>query len=402
MTKFRYEAIDLQGKKFIDEKDAVDKDELLLGLQSNGIVLVKWLGGEKSKVPFFSASKQKLKSKELLQLTKDLAHLLKSGLPMDRSLAIVESSAHENSVRDMAGYLKGAIREGSSLSDALSEKPEDFNDLYVNMVRVGEVGGALPQVMEKLASFMERTEEIKSFIISSSIYPIILSLVGVGSILIILGFVVPSFAGVFQDLGQEIPFSTKVLMAISNFLRSWWWLMAVLIFGIIVSAWSFFKTASGKIIMDKWLLKFPMIGTLLMEIQVSRFARTMGTLIESGVPLIRALAIVKNVVGNSVVKEAVNHIYDQVKEGNQISSLMKERDIFPPMAVQMVALGEETGRIGDMFSAVADELDSRNQKKIKSYLALLEPVSILFMGIVIGGIVLSMLSTIFGINDIAF
>ena len=402
MAKFSYEAIDPKGKRFVDEKEASDKDELLLNLQSNGIILVKWLNKEKGKTPFFSAPKRNLKAKELLQFTKDIAHLLKSELPMDRTLIIVESSAHENNVREMAGYLKSAIREGNSLSDALSARSEDFNDLYINMVRVGEVGGALPEVMEKLASFMERTQEIKSFIISSSIYPAILLSVGIGSILIILGFVVPSFAGVFQDLGQEIPFTTTVLMGISNFLRVWWWLLIALLSGFIFSLLSFFKTSSGKIIMDRWILKFPMIGNLLMEIQVSRFARTLGTLIQSGVPMIRALSIVRNVVNNSVVKDAVGYIYDQVKEGRQISSIMKQKEIFPPMAVQMVALGEETGKIGNMLNAVADELDIRNQRKIKAYLALLEPISILFMGIIIGGIVLSMLSTIFGINDIAF
>jgi len=224
------------------------------------------------------------------------------------------------------------------------------------MVRVGEMGGIIPQIMEKLAQFMERSQEIRRFIISSSIYPAILLFVGVVSVLVIMGFVVPRFAGIFNDLGQEIPLSTTVLIHMSEFLRG-----------------------CGN-----------------------------GLLVVIGNPLGCAVAyavikhMVDNVVENNVIKDSIVNIRDQVKGGQRISEMMKKQEAFPEMAVQMVALGEETGRLGEMLVLVAEELDNKIQGKIRTCLAFLEPATILLMGLIIGGIVVSMLSAIFGINEIQF
>ncbi len=302
----------------------------------------------------------------------------------------------------MTVYLQDALKKGTNLSDAMAEKPEDFNDLYVNMVRVGEMGGILPSVMERLSEFIGRTEEIKKYVISSSIYPAILLSVGFLSLLVILGFVVPKFAGIFADMGQEIPLSTQILLEISNFLRLWWWLLLSGFIILAIFLWRFLKTEQGRTLSDKNILKVPYIGDVMLDIEMSRFSRTLGTLIKSGVPLMKALHIVKAVVANSQVKDAVEHIYKQVKEGRSVSSLMRERKIFPPLVVQMVSLGEETGKIGDMLVSVADDLDRKIQSKIKTYLSLLEPFSILYLGLLIGGVVVSMLTTIFGVNEIQF
>jgi type II secretory pathway component PulF len=270
------------------------------------------------------------------------------------------------------------------------------------MVRVGEMGGILPQVMEKLAGFMERTEEIKKFIISSSIYPAILLMIGMVSVGVIMGVVVPRFAVIFKDLGQKIPVSTQLLIQASQFLRSWWWAMTLGTGLTALCLWRFSNTPSGKDRLDRLWIKLPLLGSLIMDIQVGRFSRTLGTLVQSGVPLLKGLSIVREVVSNVVVKLAAEQIYRQVKEGKRVSTLMKDQGIFPAMAVQMVALGEETGKIGEMLISVSDDLDARVQSKIKSLLSLLEPVAILLMGLVIGGVVISMLMAIFGINDIEF
>ncbi len=238
--------------------------------------------------------------------------------------------------------------------------------------------------------------------ISSSIYPTILLCVGFLSLGIILGFVVPKFAGIFADLGQDIPISTQILLDLSNLLRVWWWLLISGGIFLSMALWRFMKTPKGEEVYDKNILKVPYLGEVLLEIQMSTFSRTLGTLVQSGVPLLKALHIVKAVVSNSQVKDAVEYIYNQVKEGRSISALMKEKIIFPPMVVQMVSLGEETGKIGAMLVSVADDLDKKIQSKIKTYLALLEPVSILLMAFLIGGVVVSMLSTIFSVNEIQF
>lgn len=404
MPQFRFEAINPNGKKTIETMEARDRDEILLMLQSRGSVLLRWLDG---KMPagigasLFSKGRS-LSNARLLQLTSDLAHLFKSGLPIDRALSIAGKATSDIKIQKMTLYLQEALKKGTNLSDAMAEKPEDFNDLYVNMVRVGEMGGILPSVMERLSEFIGRTEEIKKYVISSSIYPAILLSVGFLSLLVILGFVVPKFAGIFADLGQQIPLSTHILLEISNFLRVWWWLLLSISIILSLFLWRFIKTEQGKVLLDKNILKIPYIGTVMLDIEMSRFSRTLGTLIKSGVPLMKALHIVKAVVSNSQVRDAVEHIYKQVKEGRSVSALMRERKIFPPMVIQMVSLGEETGKIGDMLVSVADDLDRKIQSKIKTYLSLLEPFSILFLGLIIGGVVVSMLTTIFGVNEIQF
>ncbi len=404
MQRFYYEAVDPHGRKVVASAEAWDRASLLINLQSKGLVLVKWLDEERQDKPFlrfFKPSALTLDSGELLQVTKDLAHLLKSGVPIDRALTIIQESAKQQSVKKAANYLKESIQGGKTLSEAMAARKE-FNDLYVNMVRVGEMGGILPQVMEKLYQFMERTQEIKRFILSSSIYPSILLIVGILSVLVIMGFVVPRFAGIFKDLGQEIPFSTNALIYISNYLRAWGWLFLIFILLFSIVIWRYAHTPSGKDRIDNLLIKTPFFGALIKDIQVSRFARTLGTLLLSGVPLLKALSIVQEVVENNVVKTAATHIYHQVKAGKRISTLMSESDPFPAMAVQMVSLGEETGRLGEMLVHVAEELDKKIQAKVKTGLSLLEPATILLMGLLIGGIVVSMLSAIFGINDIQF
>jgi general secretion pathway protein F len=402
MQRFSYEAVDPQGHRVVASSEAMDRDALLLSLQTRGMVLVRWLDDKRPGIRFFKRSGRTLNSTDLLQVTKDLAHLLKSGVTMERTLTIMEEASKQESIQNTARFLRESIQGGSTLSDAMAARPDDFNNLYVNMVRVGEVGGILPQVMEKLAQFMERSREIKEVIVSSSIYPAILFFVGTVSVLVIMGFVVPRFAAIFSDLGQELPFSTKILIEISHFLRAWGWAILLSVAGCTMILRHVIRTVRGKELLDRILIRSPFFGALIADIQVSRFARTFGTLVLSGVPLLKALTIVQDVVENNEVKAAVDHIHRQVKEGKRISSLMKERNIFPAMAVQMVSLGEETGSLGDMLVLVAEQLDNKIQAKIKSSLALFEPATILFMGLVIGGIVVSMLSAIFGLNEIQF
>jgi len=402
MQRFTYEAVDPQGRKITATGEAWDKESLLINLQSRGMVLVKWLDDERSAARFFKRRARRMDAEELLQMTKELTHLLKSGVPMDRALTIIHDAATQESIKTIAIFLRESIQGGSTLSEAMAARSGDFNNLYVNMVRVGEMGGILPQIMEKLAQFMERSREIKKFIISSSIYPSILLCMGVVSVSVIMGFVVPRFAAIFSDLGQEIPFSTHLLIQASHLLRAWWWLMLICVVISCVFLWRTAQSPRGKTRIDKTIIRVPSIGPLIMEIQVSRFARTLGTLVLSGVPLLKALSIVQDVVENHVVKAAVGQIHRQVKEGKRISSLMKGQDVFPAMAVQMVSLGEETGKLGDMLVHVAEELDVKIQQKIKTLLSFLEPAAILLMGLIIGGIVVSMLLAIFGINEMQF
>ena len=402
--RFAYEALDASGKRVFGNGEARSREDLLISLQLKGMVLLRWIDEEKAGLRLTWPWKRgrRLSGKELLMLTREMAHLVKSGLPIDRALLILEQSSDVAVVQQMARYLRESIQGGSSLSEAMARKEGEFNDLYVNMVRVGEMGGVLGPVLDKLAGFLERTEEIKRFIASSAIYPSILMGIGIVSVVVIMGFVVPKFAAIFTDMKQKIPASTMALIQISAFLRAWWWALVLGIVVLVAGIWAWARTDAGKAVIDRFSIRLPGIGTLLLDIQVSRFARTLGTLVQSGVPLLKALSIVRNVVSNVLVKRASETIYREVKEGKRVSRLMKEQKVFPAMAVQMVALGEETGKIGEMLTSVAEDLDTRIQSRIKSYLALLEPIAILAMGLVIGGVVISMLSAIFGLNEIEF
>ena len=402
MPRFSYEVMNRQGRRLIETREAGSKDDVILSLQSKGLTLVRWMDEKPSLQLLFKRSTRSLNNRDLLTITREMAHLMKSGLPIDRALTIIVQTSESKPLCDMAAYLKESLQSGKSLSDAMGARTDDFNELYVNMVRVGEVGGILPDVMEKLAGFLERSEEIRKFIISSSIYPSILMMIGMVSVGVVMGFVVPRFAAIFADLGQKLPLSTRILMDTSQFLRDWWWAMLLGIAAVVCGGWRFSHSAYGKERLDRIGIRAPLLGDLLMDIQVGRFTRTLGTLVISGVPLLKGLSIVRDVVSNVVVRRAAEEIFRQVKEGKRISTLMKDQKIFPSLAVQMVALGEETGKIGEMLTSVADDLDARVQSKIKSLLALMEPLAILLMGLVIGGVVISMLTAIFGINDIAF
>ncbi|MBN2232426.1 MAG: type II secretion system F family protein [Deltaproteobacteria bacterium] len=407
MPRFSFEVMNPGGERYIDSAEAADREALLLTLQQQGLVLIRWLdasgrrrsgaGGRN-----WGAARTGMRRTEVLDFTRELAHLTTEGVPVDRALGVIADVVTAGAVRETAGYLRTSLQEGKSLSAAMADRPREFNELYVNMVRAGEAGGILPRILTKLGEFLEQSEAVRRFIISSSIYPSILLSVGFLSVIVIVGFVVPRFSEIFADIGQQLPLSTRMLMAGSDFLQHWWPAFLAAIAGLVVGGRWYLRTPAGRGVRDRALLRLPGLGTLGLDIQVSRFSRTLGTLIQSGVPLLKAIAIAGKVVANSVITAEIERLYQQVKTGKRISALMREGGVFPIKLVQMVTLGEETGQIGRMFEAAANELDRTIEIRIKRYLALVEPIAILLMGLVIGAVVISMLSAILGINDITF
>ncbi|MEA2108641.1 MAG: type II secretion system F family protein [Pseudomonadota bacterium] len=407
MPQFSYEVMNSRGERLVDAAEAPDREELLLRLQRQGLTLIRWLDASgKVRKPaqkgFQWRAKTGMGKSQLLDFTRELAHLTREDVPVDRALAILMEVAGDQSTRETAQYLRTSLQGGKNLSTAMADRPQEFNNLYVNMVRAGEAGGILPQILTKLGEFLEQSEEVRRYIISSSIYPSILLSVGFLSILIIVGFVVPRFADIFADLGQQLPLSTRILMSASHFLQRWWLILLALLAVFIFGGRRLARTPKGKSFLDRLSLRLPGLGSLGLDIQVSRFARTLGTLILSGVPLLKAIDISGKVVANSMIRLDIDRIYQQVKTGKRISQLMREGGLFPVKMVQMVTLGEETGQIGKMLETAASELDRTIEIRIKRYLALVEPIAILLMGLIIGAVVISMLSAILGINDITF
>ncbi len=400
MPEYSYEAVDTAGRKVSAAEEAPDRDTLVASLVGRGLQPVS-IKEVKSSVSFWSRKRRRFTFDNLLYFTRELGDLMDAGVTLERALAIISDSAEHPDVKDVLERVREEIKGGKKLSDALSEYPDIFSSMYINMVRVGELGGVLPAVFKRLDDFLERSRQIRKFIISSSIYPGILLTVGVASVLILITFVVPKFGEIFSDLNQPMPMMTQMIVDISSAIRKWWWLMLLVSMVFFGGFYRYVKSEAGRLWWDQVVLRLPLAGTMVSNIQISRFARTLGTLIESGVPILKGIALAGDVVTSTVIQDAVKELYRGVRQGRNLSRLMKQTGVFPSIMVHLVAVGEETGSMGEMLIKIADDLDDKIQSDTRVYLALVEPVTIVLMGILIGGIILSMLMAIFGINDVA-
>lgn len=400
MPTFTYEALDVKGQKIEGTDEAASRDLLISRLIAQGIQPIK-VKRLKQFYAFWTRRAVKFSHDDLLYFTRELSDLLEAGVPLERTLAIVEDAAEQENIRTLINTIRQDIHGGKKLSEALSSYPDIFNRLYVNMVRVGELGGVLPMVLKRLDGFIERSRNIRKFIITSSIYPGILALVGILSVFILVTFVVPKFGQIFEDLNQPMPMATKLIVAASMFLQSWWWLLGLVVLVLSAGFYSYIKSPEGKVWWDKVVLRLPLAGAMLLKIELGRLARTLGTLLESGVPILKGISLSGEVVSNSVIRNSVEDLYKGVRQGKSLSQLMKQTSVFPSLMVHLVAIGEETGAMGPMLLKIADDLEEKVQHDTKVYLSLVEPITIVLMGIIIGGIILSMLLAIFGINDVA-
>ncbi|MEA1866497.1 MAG: type II secretion system F family protein [Thermodesulfobacteriota bacterium] len=400
MPTFAYEALDAKGQKIEGTDEAASQDLLISMLISQGLQPVK-VKRLKRFYALWSRKGVRFSHDDLLYFTRELADLLEAGVHLERTLVILEDAAEQENIRVLINTIRQEIHGGKKLSEALSSYPDIFNRLYINMVRVGELGGVLPMVLKKLGGFIERSRDIRKFIITSSIYPSILALVGVLSVFILVTFVVPKFGQIFEDLNQPMPLATKFIVGSSMFLQSWWWLLCLVILVLSTGFYSYIKSPEGRAWWDRAVLRLPLAGAMLSKIELGRLARTLGTLLESGVPILKGISLSGEVVSNSVIRSAVDDLYKGVRQGKSLSQLMKQEKVFPSLMVHLVAVGEETGAMGPMLLKIADDLEEKIQHDTKVYLSLVEPITIVLMGIIIGGIILSMLLAIFGINDVA-
>jgi len=343
-----------------------------------------------------------LSQKEILVLTQELSTLLNAGLPLDRSLQILIDISDSEKVKTTVGNLLNVIEGGGSFSSALAQSDKRFPELYINMAKAGEEGGVLPQVLERLSEYIEDSIELKNDVINTLIYPVILTLVGGCSLIFILIFVIPRFSVIFADMGASLPLSASFIIGAGHFLQNYWWVLL----GAAVALFLIFRACinipSGKMAWDRLKLKIPLFGTIISKLEVGRFARTLGTLIKSGVPILSSMKIVKDTIQNKVIAHSVENIAERLRKGEGIASPLKSTGIFPPLAVHLIEVGEETGRMEDMLFQIAKAFDRDVRVQIKRLISLLEPALILFMGVVIGFVVVSMLMAIFSINQISF
>jgi general secretion pathway protein F len=339
-------------------------------------------------------------TQDVLAFTQQLATLLEAGMELDRSLAILLDLTDNQRFRSILRGVLADIQSGSSFADSLAKHPRLFSRLYVNMVKAGEASGVLEMILSRLAGFLERSKAVRDEVTSAMIYPLLLLLVGGGAVVVMMNFVIPRFAQIFADTKQLMPLPTRILLAISTFTTSYWWIFL----GLIVVGWvalrAYLQTEEGRVRWDQWKLELPLIGSLIREIEVSRFARTFGTLLQSGVPVLPAVSIVKETITNRVIAGAMSRLQEGAKRGEGISGPLRATGAFPSFSIHMAKVGEETGKLEEMLIKVADTYDERVRRTVKRLTSLLEPVLILALGAIVGFIVLSMLLAIFSINEL--
>ena len=335
---------------------------------------------------------------DLITLTTELSALLNAGLSLDRGLHIIADISESESTRKIVQAILKSIREGSSFSDALQKYPKIFPKLYINMVRAGESSGILQHVLERLVDFLESSKELRTNVVSAMIYPAILMLTGIISIILLFTFVLPRFSSIFTELGGSLPLPTKILLATTAALRSVSWFLLVVIITGVVTIRKYIQSDAGRYQWDR--LKLKLMGDVLLKLETARFCRTLGTLLTSGVPLLQALRNARDVMTNEVLAMAIDTVIKGVKEGRGIAQPLTEIRVFPALALSMIKVGEETSQLDTMLTKVAVIYEKSLRESIKRFVSFLEPALILLMGLVIGFIVVSMLMAIFSITDL--
>jgi type II secretion system protein F len=409
MTLYSYKATDPSGKIVNATVEAADEMKVADKIHAMGYIPIRIIpAGKQSKALRYDVSDfvfyifKRISNKDVILFTQDLSSLLEAGLPFDRALSILLQVTEKERFKEVISDVLKIVQGGGYLSDALARHPKVYSGFYVNMVKAGEAGGVLEDVLKRLGIFLENTQDLKDYIKSALVYPVFLLFVGGISVIILMTFVIPKFSIIFSDLGQAMPLSTTLLLGLSEILRSFWWVILGGMVGVYLVFYRFKTTASGRLTVDRYKLNLPVFGELMKKIEVARFARTLGTLIRSGVPILKALDLAKDIIVNKVMAGSMTQIHERVKEGERLSKSLEDTKIFPSLAVQMITVGEETGRLEEMLIRVAENYEKILRNTIKRLISLLEPAMILGMGLVVGFIVISMLMAIFSMNDMPF
>ncbi len=411
MPKFRYVAMDSQGTEKEGVVDAENQSQAIAKIRSQDMFptrVAELGGGGKAaasgksaaatgkgmqmelKMPSFMA--KRVKPKELMVFTRQLATLVEAGLPLLRGLRILLKQEKHPALREALNGMGEAVEGGSTFSESLSQFPKIFDNLFVNMVRAGEAGGVLELVLIRLAEFMEKAEKIKNKVKAAMVYPLVVLFAAFGILAFMLTSVIPKFEAIFDDLleGSQLPAVTRFVIGLSNLVKHNG-LILVIVIAIIVTLIKFWgRTEKGRYVMDRIQLKAPMFGDLMTKTAVSRFTRTLGTLMSSGVPVLQALNIVRDTSGNAVIAKAIQQVHDSVKEGDNMAMPLEAAKVFPDMVVSMVDVGEETGALPEMLIRVADNYDDEVDTAVEGLTSVIEPIMIVMLAVIIGTIVIAM------------
>jgi type IV pilus assembly protein PilC len=367
---------------------ADSKDAAIAALRKQQIIVTAVT--EKGKEFALPTIRGRIKSKEIAVFTRQFSVMIDAGLPLVQCLEILGTQQENKTFRQILHGVRQDVESGSSLAVALRKHPKAFDDLYCNMVAAGEAGGILDTILQRLAQYIEKIVKLRGAVRSAMVYPVAVITIAILVVWIILWKVIPTFATLFEGLGASLPLPTRITIMLSNFIGAWWWLCFLSFGAVIFLLHRYHKTYKGRRHLDGLMLRIPVLGMVLKKIAVARFCRTLSTLVSSGVPILEGLEITARTSGNAIVEDAIMSTRRSVEEGKTIAEPLKGTDVFPDMVVQMVAVGEQTGALETMLSKIADFYEDEVDEATANLLALLEPIMIFFLGVVIGGIVISM------------
>jgi type IV pilus assembly protein PilC len=399
MAKFSWEARGKTGsiQKGVMEASSVAAVEAQLKRFAFSGIKIKEEGkgfSKEIKIPGFGG---KVQTKELVVFTRQFATMIDSGLPLVQCLDILGSQQENKTFKDIILKVKESVESGSTFADALKKHPKTFDDLYTNLVAAGEVGGILDTILNRLAAYMEKAMKLKKQVKGAMIYPTTIMAIAIIVIAVILVFVIPTFAKMFKDFGGDLPAPTKIVIALSNFVVNYIFVIVGAIVILFIGFKKYYATANGKKVIDTYALKAPIFGMLIRKVAVARFTRTLGTMISSGVPIMDGLEIVAKTAGNKVVEEAVYKVRQSISEGKTMAEPLAECGVFPPMVVQMISVGEATGAMDTMLNKIADFYDDEVDSAVGALTSMMEPLLMVFLGTTVGGLVIAMYLPIFKI-----
>jgi len=400
MPRFKYVALSADGRNLSGLMEEADEASVRKALESQRLVPIS-IGEAQPLFKRLGAMGQgRASTKAVLQFTEQLADLLQAGLPLDRALHVLMGTLEDKKMCDIVRNVRIDVERGSGLAASFAKYPGVFPKIYVNMVRAGEEGGILPVTLARLIEYYQRTIEFRSFLITSSIYPALLTVFGLVALAVLALTVIPKFGDIFADMGKELPFAAALLVSVSSALLRYGLFILGAVVATVVGLWLYIRTPSGMNWWHRLLLNIPLLGRILIRTQLARVLRTLGTLLASGVPILASLRIVHGLAELVPMKAALDRLAQAVKEGKGVAQPLKSDAFFPPLVGHLATVGEESGALDKMLLKVADQYDTEVRKATKNFVALFEPLIIAFMGLMIGAVVVSMLSAIFSMTDL--
>jgi type IV pilus assembly protein PilC len=401
MITFSYQARDMSGKIVSGIQDALNEDNAVTSLMSRGLMVLSLQ--QKS-----AATKQRkktwtVKETDLVLFTRQLSTMIEAGISLVQAMTALYDQCDpkkQKSLRHIISDVTTRVQGGETFHESIAKHPRVFDRLFVSMVKAGEHGGLLAEILDRLAGFLEASARLRKKVKSAMTYPVIVICIAMAITTFLIVKVVPIFGEIFKDFGSKLPAPTQFLIDVSDFMRGEWYFLLLGIFGVFFGIRTFLRSTRGKQIWDKWKLKLPIFGPLIHKICMSRFARTFAQLIRSGVPILEVLDIVGGASGNHVVETSINGVASDVEKGDNLSVALSKKPIFPPMMLRMVAAGEATGKIDTMLEKMADFWDEEIEAMLDALTSLIEPLLIVFLGVIVGGIVIAMFLPIFKLNEV--